>query len=468
LCLLCILALVALAVTYPIEHVIVLMEENRSFDHMLGYMKKQVPEIEGLTGNESNPLNVSNPNSPVVTVTDKAPYISPYDPDHSMGGTTEGIFGVKYGWHLKPTMKGFIQCQEDEKKKPITNVMDEFPPERLPIMSTLAKEFAVFDHWFAAVPSCTCPNRYFVHSATSHGATTNDGPPAGGFPQKTIYDSLTKAGKTWKTYFTDAPYCAMSLSSFRTDYFKQRVKPLEEFFTDLKAGQLPNYTFLWPRSAPTSTVGSNDQHPDHDVALGESLMKELYEAIRVSPLWNSTLFIITYDEHGGFWDHVPSPINVPSPDGIIGAEKFDFTTLGVRIPCLMISPWINKGTIVHTPTGPTPTSQYELSSIPATIKKIFNLDSFLTKRDAWAGTFEDIVLKRTEPRTDCPLTLPSPPAPTPGYLEIEKNSPINELQRSMVPMFEEVLGLKFGDLDVMTQYEFGVRARELMDQYRTV
>jgi len=225
---------------------------------------------------------------------------------------------------------------------------------------------------------------------------------------------------------------------------------------------------LWPRSAPTTDVGSNDQHPDHDVALGEALFKELYEAIRASPQWNTTLFIITYDEHGGYYDHVPSPTDIPSPDGIKGAHNFEFTTLGVRIPTVMISPWINKGTLVHKPKGPTPTSEYELSSIPATIKKIFNLDSFLTKRDEWAGTFEDILLQRTEPRTDCPMKLPDAPPPTPGYLEIEKKSPVNDLQRTMVPMFEEVLGIKFGDLDVMTQYEFGIRARELMEEFTRV
>jgi len=435
---------------------------------MLGFLKRDVPAIDGLSGKESNPLNASDPHSAVVNITDKAPYVSPYDPDHSMGGTTEGIFGVPYGWQLQPTMRGFVQCQKRENKNPISNVMNEFTVERLPIMSTLAKEFAVFDRWFAAVPSCTCPNRYFVHSATAHGATTNDAPPAGGFPQKTIYDSLTSAGKTWKGYYTDSPYCVMSLSSFKTDYFKQRTRPIDEFFADLKAGTLPNYSFLWPRSSPTSTVGSNDQHPDHDVALGEAQFKQLYEAIRAAPQWNSTLFIITYDEHGGFWDHVPSPVHVPSPDGIKGANNMDFTTLGVRIPTIMISPWINKGTIVHTPTGPTASSEFETSSIPATLKKIFGLPSFLTKRDEWAGTFEDIVTHRTEPRTDCPEKLPPPPAPTPGYLEIEKNLPLNELQKSMIPLFEGALGLRFGDWETMTQYEFGIRARKLMEEFTRV
>ncbi|KAB1220028.1 Non-specific phospholipase C3 [Morella rubra] len=122
------------------------------------------------------------------------------------------------------------------------------------------------------------------------------------------------------------------------------------------------------------------------------------------------LFVITYDEHGGFYDHVPTPVTgVPSPDGLVGAAPyyFKFDRLGVRVPTLLISPWIERGTVLHGPSGPEPTSQFEHSSIPATVKKIFNLKEFLTKRDAWAGTFEG-VLTRNSPRTDCPVTLVEP------------------------------------------------------------
>jgi len=120
--------------------------------------------------------------------------------------------------------------------------------------------------------------------------------------------------------------------------------------------------------------------------------------------------LITYDEHGGFYDHVPTPVSgVPNPDGIVGPDPFyfGFDRLGVRVPTILISPWIDKGTVIHEPSGPTPDSQFEHSSIPATIKKLFNLKSnFLTKRDAWAGTFEKYFKLRKTPRDDCPETLP--------------------------------------------------------------
>ncbi|XBI32669.1 hypothetical protein VPH35_056091 [Triticum aestivum] len=123
--------------------------------------------------------------------------------------------------------------------------------------------------------------------------------------------------------------------------------------------------------------------------------------------------VLTYDEHGGFFDHVPRPVDgVPSPDDIVGPPPYNFTfnRLGVLVPAILISPWIEKGTIMHGPNGsPSPMSQFEHSSVPATVKKLFNLlRDFLTKRDAWAGTFKGVVQTRTEPRTDCPEQLPTP------------------------------------------------------------
>jgi len=146
------------------------------------------------------------------------------------------------------------------------------------------------------------------------------------------------------------------------------------------------------------------------VAEGEKFIKRIYEALRASPVWNETLFIITYDEHGGFYDHVPTPLKVPNPDGLNSSNpEFNFTRIGVRIPTVMISPWINKHTVVHGPSGPFEDSEYEASSISATLKKVFNISNFLTKRDEWAGTFEHVVMNRTEPRTDCPEKLPDIP-----------------------------------------------------------
>jgi phospholipase C len=173
-----------------------------------------------------------------------------------------------------------------------------------------------------------------------------------------------------------------------------------------KEGKLPNYVVIEQRYFDLKLLPGNDDHPSHDIAQGQRFVKEVYEALRSGPQWHETLLIITYDEHGGFFDHVPTPVaGVPSPDDIVSDApvSFAFDRLGVRVPALFISPWIEPGTVVHRPSGPEPTSQYEHSSIPATVKKIFDLPEFLTKRDAWAGTFES-VLTRATPRTDCPGT----------------------------------------------------------------
>ncbi|KAF6136059.1 hypothetical protein GIB67_000463 [Kingdonia uniflora] len=137
-------------------------------------------------------------------------------------------------------------------------------------------------------------------------------------------------------------------------------------------------------------------------------VKQVYETLRASPHWNEMLLIIPYDEHGGFYDHVPTPASgVPSLDDIVSPDPYNFTFdhLGVQVPTIMVSPWIERGTVVHGPKGPYPSSEYEHSSISAMVKKVFTLNEFLTKRDAWAGTFETVINRNT-PRTNCPVTLP--------------------------------------------------------------
>ncbi|GAA0144856.1 phospholipase [Lithospermum erythrorhizon] len=172
-------------------------------------------------------------------------------------------------------------------------------------------------------------------------------------------------------------------------------------------------------------------------------VKEVYETLRSSPQWNETLMVITYDEHGGFYDHVPTPVSgVPSPDDIVGQEPFNFKfdRLGVRVPTIMVSPWIKKGTVVHGPNGsPFNTSEFEHSSIPATVKKIFNLTSpFLTKRDAWAGSFEFLVQSLNEPRTDCPETLPTPVKIR--QTEPNEDAKLSEFQQELVQLASVLKG----------------------------
>ncbi|GMH12224.1 hypothetical protein Nepgr_014065 [Nepenthes gracilis] len=394
----------------PIKTIVVLVMENRSFDHIFGWLKSRRPEIDGLTGKEFNRINASDPASPKLYVTDDALFVDS-DPGHSIQAIREQIFGSNITTEDPAPMNGFAQQAKNMSDDMPRTVMSGFKPALLPVYTELAKEFAVFDRWFASVPASTQPNRFYVHSATSYGASSNVRKDLiHGFPQKTIFDSLDNDGLSFGIYYQNIP-ATLFFKSLRKLKHVTKFHSYElKFKLHAKLGKLPNYVVVEQRYFDVSLFPANDDHPSHDVAIGQRFVKEVYETLRASPQWKEMALLITYDEHGGFYDHVPTPVsNVPNPDGIIGPEPFyfRFDRLGVRVPTILISPWIDQGTVIHRPNGPTPYSEFEHSSIPATVKKLFNLSSdFLTKRDAWAATFEDWFNLRDNPRDDCPEKLP--------------------------------------------------------------
>ncbi|CAD5164299.1 unnamed protein product [Musa acuminata subsp. malaccensis] len=425
-----------------IKTVVVLVQENRSFDHILGWMKSINPDIDGVSNDRelSNPLSASDPNSSLVYFGNQSVYVDP-DPGHSIQAIYEQIYGVPFTAGVtpitppgidSPPMNGFVQQAEKEKPGMSSIVMNGFKPEAVPVYESLVREFAVCDRWFASMPASTQPNRLFVHSATSHGFTSNDTKKlVAGLPQKTIFDSLHEAGLSFGIYYQYPP-ATLFYRNLRQLKYVGDFHPFDlKFKKHCKKGKLPNYVVIEQRYFDLKLLPGNDDHPSHDVSEGQKLVKEVYEALRSSPQWNEILFVIIYDEHGGFFDHVPTPVRVPSPDDIVGPEPFyfKFDRLGVRVPTLFISPWIEPGTVVHRPSGPHPTSEFEHSSIPATVKKIFNLKDFLTKRDEWAGTFET-VLTRTTPRTDCPEILPEPRKLRPT--EAAETAKLSEFQTELV------------------------------------
>lgn len=336
----------------PIKTVVVLCMENRSFDHMLGFMKRLNPEIDGLTGTESNPLSLTDPAAGVVTVSDQAPYIDPADPGHSYQAIALQIFGSHTDTTANPPpMSGFAAQAETEQAGLSKTIMSAFAPEHVPVHKALVEGFAVVDRWFASVPSSTQPNRQYLHSATSHGLMSNNQQQlTAGLPQRTIFEAVEEAGLSFGIYYQQVPNTLFYRNLRKVKYI-DNFRPYDLTFKDhAKSGMLPNYTVIEPRYFDLLGFPANDDHPVHDVAHGQSLIKEVYEALRASPQWNETLLLITYDEHGGFYDHVPTPIGVPSPDGIVGLAdpySFDFTRLGVRVPTILVSPYIEAGTGTH-------------------------------------------------------------------------------------------------------------------------
>ena len=443
-----------------IKHIVVLMEENRSFDHVLGWFGKGT---NGLNGSQYNLVNVSDPTSKKVYVTKKAPYINLCDPDHSTPSTTYKVFGPQQaasGDLTNPTMEGFVMQEKDfplgghTSDPRYCNVMDMFETAtKLPVLNKLAEEFLVMDRLFASVPGPTWPNRQFFLSATSSGLTetflwyeNNTGVL---YPQKTIFDQVAERNASWKVYYEDTPW---ELFMESLAHNPEHLHSLDQFYADCKTGDLPLFSFINPRSGINVTTGegSNDEHPDHDVALAEAHYKKIYEAIRHSPAWNETLFVLTYDEHGGFYDHVPTPLGAAPP--LVGQrsypDDFRFDRLGVRIPTLLISPWIPKGSVLSGPPAaqkPFNNSEYDLTSIMASARKILEpLHGLppLTGRDAWVATWENVLETLDEPRTDCPEELPMPPPPTLPPQE-EALQTINGLQTEIMTFHAALHGESF-------------------------
>jgi phospholipase C len=371
-----------------IEHFVVLMLENRSFDHMLGF--SGIPGIDGLTGAETNPDTTGAP----VKVSNDAQYIGDYEPDpgHELFDVNVQIFSNQLATPgTAPPMQGFIQsyfqvCADPNRAR---TVMKCFSPQTVPNLTYLARNYAVCDRWFSSVPGPTLPNRSFAHAATSLGSAV--GPPYLG-DLHTIYPVLNQQVSA-KIYYQDFTMALTfkELLSDQTKYFGV----FNDFLTDCQNAQaLPNYCFIEPRYYADDTGGAHepsDQHPDHDVRDGEALIQEVYAALTGNPdVWQKTMLLVAYDEHGGLFDHVAPPA-CQNPDGLTSPNPpFDFTRLGVRVPAVIASPYIKPGTVI----GSADNTFYDHTSIIATARKLFLPDwqsTFLTNRDKNAATFDQVL-----------------------------------------------------------------------------
>ncbi|KAJ1540150.1 hypothetical protein HK405_011860, partial [Cladochytrium tenue] len=374
-------------------------------------------------GVEPIPTNANNTCSAtgeVIFAKPNSAYISTYDPDHSVAGTTNEIFGYGVTTALNAAsypvrMSGFVdqavEAWNTTNATILHEVIDGFAASQLPVTVALAEEFAVFDHWYAGVPGPTFPNRLFLMSATSNGSYYNNAEAIlSGYPQKSIFQNVEDNGYTWKNYYGQVPTSLIFKDVRNVADILEKLRPMSSFYSDAAAGTLPTFSMIDPILFSLPGVAGNDNHPPHDIARGELLVKNIYEALRNGPQWNQTLFIYTYDEHGGFHDHVAPPDQgVPSPDSASESSSvFRFDRLGVRVPTIMVSPWIKKGRVVSEPSS----SHFEHSSLSATLVKYLGLNSTLTKRDAWAATFDFLFDELSSPRTDCPSSLPSAPTIT--------------------------------------------------------
>ena len=299
-------------------------------------------------------------------------------------------------------------------------VMQCFQPDQLPVLTTLATEFALFNFWYSSLPGPTWPNRFFIHAATSGGLT--DSPSTSqivagfSFQNGTIYERLKDAGKGWCIYHDGLPQTA-GISSLRDEYINpltKKFQDMDDFFDDVKNGALADYSFIEPRyDTGNNYLDGNSMHPLNDIRKGEDLVKRVYEALRNSQYWADTMLIITFDEHGGFYDHQSPPATVPTGDDSQYANpnySFPFDRLGVRVPAIVVSAYTAKGTIIGDDPG-DPATVFDHSSVLATVEKRFGLAP-LTKRDGAANTLE-VAINLAAPRllpTEALTALPNPAA----------------------------------------------------------
>ncbi|WP_158931085.1 alkaline phosphatase family protein [Acidisphaera sp. S103] len=366
-----------------IKHVVVLMLENRSFDSMLGMLSPHSETFDGLTGSERNIWHKADGPVPIpvwksAAMTPDAACIPTPDPGELFTDIHMQIHGVG---DPAVAMGGFVDnyMQQPAKDGPHdpAAVMHYFTPDEIPVLSQLARAFGVSDRWHASAPCQTWPNRFFAHTATANGYVNNS-PTHFPYLMETVFNRLEDDAKVpWRVYFHDFPQSATLARLWgRAACFRHFN---DEFIRDAASGSLPAYSFIEPRyfANPVLQTMPNDQHPPHNIAYGEALIASVYNAVRHGPGWRNTLLIITYDEHGGCYDHVVPP--AATPPGGQTPNGFDFSSFGVRVPAVIVSPWVPKGSVIR-PTGATP---FDHTSIIATLRQLFPFRS-LTPRDAAA------------------------------------------------------------------------------------
>jgi phospholipase C len=383
-----------MTISDKIKRVVVLMLENRSFDHLLGYLRGADPRIDGLLGTEFNYVAPSQQDSQKILVSNDAPYVPDLDPGpgHSASDVHEQLFAACVDPDLKN--QGFVvnySTQAGVTAEQARTIMRCFAQSHLPVLTTLATEFAICDHWFSSLPGPTTPNRLFAHCATSGGFVDDN---FRQYRMTTIFERLSDVKlDCWRIYYHDPPN-SLILANLRNFRYKRFFESFSAFQRDCRNGTLPWYSFIEPRYFSVLGSVANDQHPPNGILAGEKLIADVYNSLRASPQWQESLLLIVWDEHGGFYDHVFPPATV-NPDGEVN-PGCSFESLGVRVPAVIVSPWIARGTVDDT--------VYDHTSIPATLKTIFKTRDHLTRRDAQANTFDGLCSQET-PRLDAPAQL---------------------------------------------------------------
>lgn len=394
----------------PIVHVIVLMMENHSFDQMLGGLAGSIAGLDGVDLNQPRGIPDYPDTTHMVSQQPTTLTSIPLDPAHEFADVQRQLENGNSGF-IRDYVTANPNCTDAEKQQIMGYYQDGF----LPILHTLAKSFVVCDQWFSSLPGPTWPNRFFVHSGTSMGHVKMPNgifdPNWHCYDQTTLYDRLCEKGISWRIYHDgEAQSMVMVDQLLHLDHYSK----MEDFFDDVQVqANFPQYVFIEPCY---SGAGQNDQHPPSDIMKGELLIAKVYNAIRSNEaLWANTLFVLLYDEHGGFYDHAVPPATV-APDE--HTDEFAFNQLGLRVPAILASPWLDAQ-VDHT--------VYDHTSLLRYVSDKWGLGP-LGARTAQANSFSALLEKRSAARSDAPQPFQQAllsPAET-------QNKTINENQKALV------------------------------------
>jgi phospholipase C len=341
----------ARALLAPIDTFVVVMLENRSFDHLLGGLRMDrdyagAHAITGLTGAETNPDGAGHLVSVARLPGDGSGNMVPEHDWRSVartwnGGRNDGFLAVNSGQYG-------------------TEAMSYVARDQVPYFHALADRFTVFDHWFSSFMGQTWPNRYFLHAATSQGLRENK--PMGLDAPIGIWERMGERCLSTRNYAAGPVLWYAVAFPTRTFSAETAVVPgtIEDFFRDARSGNLPNFALIDP------DFKVNDAYPMHSPALCEAFIASIVKAMFESPQWGRSLLLITFDEHGGYYDHAPPPTTID--------PRADFRQLGFRVPALAIGPTVRQGGVVSTPL--------EHVSVAATLRARFGIASLGPRMDA--------------------------------------------------------------------------------------
>lgn len=379
----------------PIDHIVVLMQENRSADHYFGQLKH-----EGQARFPAEPKNATNPDP-----------LNPSGPPIKAFHQTKvcEVADLAHGWDATHqewnggAMDGFTAANVDPGDPTGSRTMGYYDKRDLPFYYKLYSRFATGDHYFAAVLGPTFPNRFYLLAGTSFGQISNNIPDLTGpdYTQRSIFNLLDEAQPpvSWKVYYSDLPFAG--IFGYVRNQRAANLVHVAQFPVDAAAGTLPQVAFVDPAFIGNSSLPEDDEHPPSDIERGQAFTAGIIKAFMQSPLWNSSALFLTYDEHGGYFDHVPPP-PACKPDAIPpalqpGDVQAEFDNFGIRVPVVVVSAFAKRHFVSH--------KVYSHTSILRFIETRFDLPA-LTARDANADPMLDM-FRFPHPRKPGPA-LPDP------------------------------------------------------------